>query len=56
MARTVAPDVGSSPAAGYFAMLADNDVRVTALHQLIGIEKRDALSRSPCGSKVYRPR
>jgi 2,4-dienoyl-CoA reductase-like NADH-dependent reductase (Old Yellow Enzyme family) len=41
MGRTVAPDVGSSPAAGYFAMLADNDVRVTLLHQLIGIEKRD---------------
>jgi hypothetical protein len=41
MARTVAPDVGSSPAAGYFAMLADNDVRVTLLHQLISIEKRD---------------
>ena len=41
MGRTVAPDVGSSPAAGYFAMLADNDVRTTVLHQLIGIEKRD---------------
>jgi N-methyl-L-proline demethylase len=41
MGRTVAPDVGSSPAAGYFAMLADNDVRVTLLHQLISIEKRD---------------
>ena len=41
MGRTVAPDVGSSPAAGYFAMLADNDVRVTLLHQLIGIKKRD---------------
>jgi N-methyl-L-proline demethylase len=41
MGRTVAQDVGSSPAAGYFAMLADNDVRVTLLHQLIGIEKRD---------------
>jgi 2,4-dienoyl-CoA reductase-like NADH-dependent reductase (Old Yellow Enzyme family) len=41
MGRTVAPDVGSSPAAGYFAMLADYDVRVTVLHQLIGIEKRD---------------
>src|SRR5262245_7890753 len=41
MARTVAPDVGSSPAAGYFAMLGDNDVRVTLLHQLKGIEKRD---------------
>ena len=39
--RTVAPDVGASPGAGYFAMLADNDVRVTLLHQLIGIEKRD---------------
>jgi 2,4-dienoyl-CoA reductase-like NADH-dependent reductase (Old Yellow Enzyme family)/thioredoxin reductase len=41
LARTVAPDVGSSPAAGYFAMLADHDVRMTLLHQLIGIEKRD---------------
>jgi hypothetical protein len=41
LGRAVAPDVGASPAAGYFAMLADNDVRVTLLHQLIGIEKRD---------------
>jgi N-methyl-L-proline demethylase len=41
MGRTVAADVGSSPAAGYFAMLADNDVHVTLLHKLIGIEKRD---------------
>jgi 2,4-dienoyl-CoA reductase-like NADH-dependent reductase (Old Yellow Enzyme family) len=40
MGRTVAPDVGSSPAAGYFVMLADNDVRLTLLHQLTGIEKR----------------
>jgi N-methyl-L-proline demethylase len=38
--RTVAPDIGSSSAAGYFAMLADNDVRTTVLHQLIGIEKQ----------------
>src|SRR5262249_49486778 len=33
--RTVAPDVGSSPAAGYFAMLADNNVPVTLLPQFI---------------------
>ncbi|MCV7192551.1 NADH:flavin oxidoreductase [Mycolicibacterium brumae] len=41
LGRTVAPDVGSSPAAGYFAMLAENDVRMTVLHQLMGIERRD---------------
>lgn len=41
MGRTASPDVGASPAVGYFAMLADHDVRVTLLHQLIGIAKHD---------------
>ena len=39
--RSVAPDVGASPAVGYFQMLADNDVRTTVLHRLVEIEKRD---------------
>ncbi|MEN0139145.1 MAG: NAD(P)-binding protein, partial [Rhodococcus sp. (in: high G+C Gram-positive bacteria)] len=39
--RTVAPDVGSSPATGYFAMLSDHDIRTTVLHRLTGIDKRD---------------
>ncbi len=38
--RTVAPDVGASPAVGYFQMLADNDVLTTVLHRLVGIERR----------------
>jgi N-methyl-L-proline demethylase len=38
--RSIAPDVGASPAVGYFQMLADNDVRTTVLHRLIEIEKR----------------
>jgi N-methyl-L-proline demethylase len=38
--RSVAPDVGASPAVGYFQMLADNDVQTTVLHRLIGIERR----------------
>ncbi len=38
--RSVAPDVGASPAVGYFGMLAENDVRTTVLHRLIGIERR----------------
>jgi N-methyl-L-proline demethylase len=39
--RSVAPDVGSSPGAGYFPMLADHDVRTTVLHRLVAIERRD---------------
>ncbi|AFA71904.1 putative N-methylproline demethylase [Gordonia polyisoprenivorans VH2] len=39
--RTIAPDVGASPAAGYFQTLADADVRMTPLHQLIDISRRD---------------
>ena len=39
--RSIAPDVGASPAVGYFQMLADNDVRTTVLHRLVEIEKRD---------------
>ena len=39
--RSVAPDVGASPAVGYFQMLADNDVRTTLLHRLVEIEKQD---------------
>jgi 2,4-dienoyl-CoA reductase-like NADH-dependent reductase (Old Yellow Enzyme family)/thioredoxin reductase len=39
--RSVAPDVGSSPGAGYFQMLADQDVRTTVLHRLVEIERRD---------------
>jgi 2,4-dienoyl-CoA reductase-like NADH-dependent reductase (Old Yellow Enzyme family) len=39
--RSVAPDVGSSPGAGYFPMLADHDVRMTVLHRLVAIERRD---------------
>ena len=39
--RSVAPDVGSSPAVGYFQMLADHDVRTTVLHRLVEIERRD---------------
>ena len=39
--RSVAPDVGASPAVGYFQMLADNDVRTTLLHRLVEIERRD---------------
>ncbi len=38
--RSVAPDVGSSPGAGYFRMLAEHDVRTTLLHRLVGIERR----------------
>lgn len=38
--RSVAPDVGSSPSVGYFAMLADNAVPTTLLHRLVGIEER----------------
>jgi 2,4-dienoyl-CoA reductase-like NADH-dependent reductase (Old Yellow Enzyme family) len=41
MGRSVAPDVGASPAVGYFAMLADHRVRTTPLHQLISIAKHD---------------
>lgn len=40
--RTIAPDVGSSPAAGYFGMLADHDVRLTPLHHLSGITRSEA--------------
>ena len=39
--RSVAPDVGSSPAVGYFEMLGDQDVRTTVLHRLVAIERRD---------------
>ena len=39
--RSVAPDVGASPAVGYFAMMADHDVRMTVLQRLVGIERRD---------------
>lgn len=39
--RSVAPDVGASPAVGYFAMMADHDVRTTVLQRLEGIERRD---------------
>ncbi len=39
--RSVAPDVGSSPGAGYFQMLADHDVRTTVLHRLVEIERHD---------------
>jgi 2,4-dienoyl-CoA reductase-like NADH-dependent reductase (Old Yellow Enzyme family) len=39
--RSVAPDVGSSPGAGYVPMLADHDVRMTVLHRLVAIERRD---------------
>jgi hypothetical protein len=39
--RSVAPDVGASPAAGYFQMLADHDVRATVLHRLVEIERSD---------------
>lgn len=39
--RTVAPDVGSSPAVGYFQMLAEHDVRATVLHRLVAVERRD---------------
>jgi 2,4-dienoyl-CoA reductase-like NADH-dependent reductase (Old Yellow Enzyme family)/thioredoxin reductase len=39
--RSVAPDVGASPAVGYFQMLADHDVRATVLHRLVAIERRD---------------
>ncbi len=39
--RSVAPDVGSSPGAGYFPMLADHDVRTTVLHRLVAIERWD---------------
>lgn len=39
--KTVAPDVGSSPGVAYFAMLAENNVRMTPLHQLVGIAKHD---------------
>jgi hypothetical protein len=39
--RSIAPDVGASPAVGYFQMLADNDVRTTLLHRLVEIEKQD---------------
>ncbi len=37
--RTVAPDLGASPAVGYFGMLAENDVRTTVLHRLVEIER-----------------
>jgi len=39
--RSVAPDVGASPAVGYFQMLGDHDVRTTVLHRLVAIERRD---------------
>jgi N-methyl-L-proline demethylase len=39
--RSVAPDVGASPAVGYFQALADHDVRMTVLHRLVAIERRD---------------
>ncbi len=39
--RSVAPDVGASPAVGYFDMMSENDVRTTVLHRLVGVEKRD---------------
>ena len=39
--RSVAPDVGGSPATGYFAMMAEHDVRTTVLQRLVGIERRD---------------
>ncbi|MFT3661688.1 MAG: FAD-dependent oxidoreductase [Gordonia sp. (in: high G+C Gram-positive bacteria)] len=38
--RSVAPDVGASPATGYFAMMAEHDVRSTVLQHLVGIERR----------------
>ena len=39
--RSVAPDVGASPAVGYFQMLGDHGVRTTVLHRLVAIERRD---------------
>jgi 2,4-dienoyl-CoA reductase-like NADH-dependent reductase (Old Yellow Enzyme family) len=39
--RSVAPDVGASPGAGYFQMLADHDVRTTVLHRLVEIKRCD---------------
>ncbi|MEZ5209677.1 FAD-dependent oxidoreductase [Gordonia sp. (in: high G+C Gram-positive bacteria)] len=39
--RSVAPDVGASPAIGYFAMMAEHDVRSTVLQRMVGIERRD---------------
>ena len=39
--RSVAPDVGASPAVGYFAMMADHDVQSTVLQRVVGIERRN---------------
>lgn len=39
--RSASPDVGASPAVGYFAMMADHDVSTTVLWRLAEIERRD---------------
>jgi hypothetical protein len=39
--RSVAVDVGASPAGQYFALFADHDVATGVLHRLVSIEKHD---------------
>ncbi len=39
--RTLLPEVGTTALAGYLEMLADNEVSITPIHRLLGIEKVD---------------